>query len=323
MIRLSWSGALLSVGVVAVLAACGSPQSASSGLVPATAQDRASSGASYLYISTEMPTIGLYSYPAGHKIADIPVSGQTFGVCGASGNVFITAVSGKHDSGRIFEFAAGSQTPTQTLKETEAAVDCSYNGGTGDLAVVNRSGSQYSNGSLSVFANAQGTPKLYSVPAYFAAVSGCAYDNAGDLFVGGAARYGSSNAFILAELAQGSSSFTQITLNKQITGTGSTYSVQWDGSQLAVTDRTSRGQGPTMVYRIAISGSTGIVQGSTKLKTHSNKNFISSPYTWIDGHGVLAPSKAGVSMWPFPKGGKGKAILKSGGAFAEVVTTSS
>jgi hypothetical protein len=301
-----------------LLAGCGAPQLP---VAPSVGQAavRQPAGGGYLYVSTGGPAIYEFVYPSGVQVADITLGGRTFGACSdTNGNVFVTDQSG-NVSGTIYEFANGGSKPSSTLTEAENAEDCSFDATTGNLAVVNASSGNYQNGSVAIYAGAQGTPVLRGAPMYFAEVHSCAYDDAGDLFIAGPA-YRSGSPLALAELVKGASSFQQISLNQQVGSMGADYGVQWSGKELAVTELPQRGRGSAVIYRVAISGAVGSVNGSTTLETHSKKNSLQSAWTWIVGGSVLAPSRAGIEIWSYPKGGKRKALIIARGSFAQAVS---
>ena len=127
----------------------------------------------------------------------------------------------------------------------------------------------------------------------------CGYDSQGNLFVDGIS-YGIG--YIFAELPEGSASFTNITLDPKI-GSGL---VQWDGSYITI----EVARDPT-IYRIAVSGSSGTVVGTTTLYTHVGK-LKAYALTWIQGNTVVGghwgtdqqPYKDyEVGYWRYPKGG--------------------
>jgi hypothetical protein len=80
----------------------------------------------------------------------------------------------------------------------------------------------------------------------------CGYDSQGDLFIDGTTTSGSVE---FAELPIGSSTFTNIALDKTL---GDTGAVQWDGTYITVDDASA-------IYRLSISGSTGTVVGTTRV----------------------------------------------------------
>lgn len=282
------------------------------------------SGGPYLYVASQSGAIYLFEYPSGHQLAEFYVDGRAFGDCrDADGNVFITAQKEDAGSGLIYEFAGGGSSRLKLLTETEPVMDCSYDTATGNLAAANSATTRASAGSVAVYAGAQGSPTLYPAPPYFSAIESVAYDDAGNLFVGGAGKNRSGAPFTLAELPVGTSTFTQISLNHQFGTKYASYNIQWNDGGLAVTDFPGKRKGPDEIYRVSLSGSIGTIVGSTRLKEHGLKSLFHSAWTWIEGNSVLAPTRGGIGIWPYPRGGKAKAFIDGGGAFAEVVTSTS
>lgn len=128
-------------------------------------------------------------------------------------------------------------------------------------------------------------------------VSFCAYDNHGNLFVDG---QDSSRNFMLAELPKGADTFNTIHLDESISTAGS---MQWDGKYLAITDWGKSTGAAAVIYRFALSGSTGTRVSTTKLdQSHARAQF------WIQGGTVIGPilydSVRSIGLWRFPGGGQ-------------------
>jgi hypothetical protein len=98
-----------------------------------------------------------------------------------------------------------------------------------------------------------------------------------------------------AELPNGAKTFKNIDLSKTIRGYGG---VQWDDKDLAI------GNGFNVIYRMHISGSRGIAEGSTSLIGGKDVGQF-----WIQGSTVVGPSghvygHSSVRFWDYPTGGK-------------------
>jgi hypothetical protein len=125
-------------------------------------------------------------------------------------------------------------------------------------------------------------------------VAFCAYDNNGNLFVDGK---DSSGNVMLAEMPKGSKAFTAIALDQRI---GVAGTMQWDGKYLALEDREDTGA--PVIYRFAISGSSGVkVSKTTLVDSHAHAQF------WIQGDRIIGPVDSGstraIGYWRFPAGG--------------------
>ncbi len=270
MIVSSFSRCLLAASLAAALGGCtfapapvvtpGTAQpGASHASLPAPGQSWMDPGARHedlLYIAD--PGDGfIRAYSLTHRklVGLLYQSNEPNGMCVDKANdVFVPGFNG----GEIVEYAHGLRKPKAKLVQVAVrSMSCSIDPSTGNLAVTTFEGNTGTAGNIAIYANAQGSPTTYSDPAIFEYFF-CGYDASGDLFVDGLAPSSRGGGFVLAELPKGSSTFTNITLNQTI---GQPGQVQWDGTDLAVGDQTT-----TNIYRFAISGSGGTLQGTTKLK---------------------------------------------------------
>lgn len=125
-------------------------------------------------------------------------------------------------------------------------------------------------------------------------------------FVDGA---NASSVFGLAELPYSSGTMTPIVLKQSITTPGG---VQWHGKDLAVADAAN-----SVIYRFALSGTTGTKKGST---------FLSGPYSvaqfWIQGSRLIGPDAGEdeVGIWQFPAGGSPIKVLADDQPFGATVS---
>lgn len=233
-------------------------------LPEATSQD-------LLYIS-EIRRVGVYTYPQGKFLYTLKHFYIAQGMCAdKTGDVFVVDLGYR----KIFEYAHGGKKRIATLQNpTEDPVGCSIDPTTGNLAVASQGSG--SGGVVSIFKDAHGKPTTYTDTA-FEQFYFCGYDSNGNLFVDGLVGPGSGD-FGLAELVNGASQLTTIKISQYVTWPGG---VQWDGTNLAVGD-----QAKPVVYRFAISGGEGSVQGVTDMKSGANnvKQF------WIQGQSLIAPN---------------------------------
>ncbi len=170
---------------------------------------------------------------------------------------------------------------------------CSVDPTTGNLAVANQK-------DVAIYPNAQGNPTVY--PATDVGAWDCAYDDSGDLFVDG--NYGNK----IAELPAGSTSFTDIDLNK-VAGNGH---LQWWDRRLVLYGGWESEHGPYELFQVRISGSSGIVTGPTLLYGESrHRNGAGVEFTLSSGT-IVMPEGGGDSLldlWHFPKGGKSYDVI--------------
>ncbi|MBV8345093.1 MAG: hypothetical protein JO190_08910 [Candidatus Eremiobacteraeota bacterium] len=168
-----------------------------------------------------------------------------------AGNVFVPD-SGKKE---ILKYAHGGTSPIAILKDAgRNPWACSSDPVSGDLAVADGTIDGVG-GDIAIYRKASGKPTRYTDPR-FASYVACGYDDAGNLFIDGTRTTWEPLPHAqFAEIFKGSTSFTEITLNRRVAEPGS---VQWDGKDVAVGDG-------DVVYRFKIMGSTGTFQGSTDL----------------------------------------------------------
>ena len=164
---------------------------------------------------------------------------------------------------------------------------------TGNLAAANIETASGDNtrGNIAIFHHASGQPDFLADPKIKHYIS-CSYDYAGNLFLDG---FADNAPFRFAELAAGSNSFNDLSLNKPVESAGS---VQWDGRYVALAANNAR-----LIYRVSVSGSTAMVAGTTRLDTINSAN----PTFWVQGSTVMTASGAThkkIGMWDYPDGGK-------------------
>jgi hypothetical protein len=197
-------------------------------------------------------------------------------------------------------YTHGGTTPIDTLSVPGGPYDCSSDPSTGNLAVVFETTSGVNE--VAVYQGAQGTPTTYADSNQ--SILYCGYDNNGNLFIGG---YGPQH-FAMAELAKGSSSFSNISLNQTIVNPGQ---IQWDGQYLTVQEQ----QHP-VIYRVAVSGSQASVVGTT----HFLGPIVYASQSWISGGTVVMWMKRrdhgiprAIGIWKYPKGGKPLTLINGHG----------
>ena len=235
----------------------------------------------------------VYTYAPGYKFVGILAEPRyPGGECvDKSQEVFIPEYGG--GSHVIFEYAHGGTEPIAILGDPgEFPSACSIDPTTGNLAVTGYSNAGSGSSKLAVYKAAKGKPTFFS-DSSFRAMLFCGYDSTGNLFVDGAGS-GNSSPFEFAELAKGSKTFTNITLDQAIKGGGG---VQWDGKHVAVGDYSTN-----VVYQFAISGSKGTKVGSTPLK-----GSLGVYQFFIDGSKVIDPSyneyQGSLEIYNYPAGG--------------------
>ncbi|HEY2474628.1 MAG TPA: hypothetical protein VGI19_07465 [Candidatus Cybelea sp.] len=273
-----------------------------------------------LYISDEVTNDAyVYAYRGDGQVGKLVGTLSGFNVPAGecvdkAGDVFVTNTQ----SQTVTEYAHGGTTSIATLNDLpgEYPFACSIDPTTGNLAVTNLF-SVYGAGSIAIFANAEGTPTIYSGAA-FQGMYYAAYDNAGNLFFD-ATSSGSGN-FQFGELPQGGTSLETVTLNQSI---GFPGGVAWDGKYVVVGD-----QNAPAVYQFTVSGGAGTEAGATQLTGGSGIVQFATPQKRAGAKNsqaavVIGPScTANVTqVWAYPAGGTAsKTLAGSGCPVAAVVS---
>lgn len=288
------------LAAVTVVSACGGSRDATlpqSVLAQSRAHRASSSSNSLLYVVTSKKTF-ILTYPGGDNVASIPAYLGIACPDPVNGNIYF-------DSGGIFEYPFGGTKPIAHIYGTVStgSLGCAVDPTTGNLATTwGVTGSDgKGDGWVAIYADPSSNPETYKIPGmgtyYY-----CGYDNQGNLFVDGYAEEGGS---LLADLPKGAQEFTTITLDKKI------YAglIQWDGSYITIEDST-----PPIIYRISISGASGTIVGTTKLRAQHRKKRTPRALTWIEGDTVLAPqggfNNPNLGFWRYPHGGHPYRIIR-------------
>ena len=302
-----WREALCGCMAVATLASCAlspSPSMGQGGIglpmgAPGATSQRATTPKpdSLIYISDEGSSdVYVYSLSKGTHVATLAGFSEPRGIClDKAGDVWITN-AGASD---LLEYAPGGTEPIASLNDPgEYPVDCSVETTTGDLGVANIISAKYGSGSLSLYNGAGDVPAIVGA---FNHTSNDVYDPAGNLFVEGASNLG---AFQLGELARGQKAVTNLTIK----GAAITQplNLQYADGHLAIGDE--RSSGGSVIYRLAVSGTTARVVGTTHLR---GANFITF---FILGRQVFCLNSAyqgvRVAIYNYPAGGKAIRVIK-------------
>jgi hypothetical protein len=242
-----------------------------------------------LYLSDVVTNdVYVYSYPQGRLVGTLKSLGQPRSECAdAAGDVWIADVQAY----QIVEYPHGATKPIVALSTFGAPHGCSVDSKSGDLAVAGGLGglvlSVFHRGPHNVWRDA----KRYSDSAILIA-DFCGYDAAGNLFVDGVSKK-NGGSFRLAELPYRGNALVNITVSQSVKAPGQ---VQWDGNDVAVGDT---GVSPSVVYQLAVSGSSATEIGSTTLGgTTSVRQF------WIQAKDLIGPDyDVQVGFWSYPSGG--------------------
>ena len=247
-----------------------------------------------LYISDEGGDVYVFSYPQGALVGTLTGFLNPRGECvDRAGDVWVVDLgSGPYAS--VVEYAHGGTSPIKTLNiRNEYPYGCSVDHATGNLAVTFFADSYGSTqGAVEVYEHGKAhRTRTYVDPDIYYYVM-CGYDNQGNLYVDG---FNAGSVFKFAEIPNGSSSFTNVSLNQSI---GFPGGVQWDGKYVAVGDSDN-----DVIYQFAISGSQGNKVGSTPLNGGS---YVEQFWIHSLDHRVIGPSNGGASVmfWKYPAGGE-------------------
>ena len=171
---------------------------------------------------------------------------------------------------------------------------CAVDPTTGSVAIVNLAPGESHSGNVVIFPTGSGAPVTYSAPNITSFMF-AGYDPSGNLYVDG---QGSKNSFQVAVLAKGSKAFVAVPLSGLNTNKHMPAGVQWDGQYVAVADALSH-----VVYRLAISGSSGKVAQTVKLAGWNRTDIIEFA---IFGKKFLFPKDDKLLFYAYPAGGKYK-----------------
>lgn len=227
----------------------------------------------------------VFRFPEGTLVTTLPQS--ALGVCSDSdGDVFLTQAK------RVLEYRHGGTRPIAAYAVAGAAYSCSVDPMSGNLATIVYCISQCAGDEVVVF-HSSGQPVTYSI-GHATRLTGCAWDDRGNLFVDGYKR----ERFGLWELAAGTTTFEEIQLNAAIQNGAQ---MQWDGSDLAVqTDLNP------VIYRVAIQGRYGVIDGTTMLRRVGGR----AAQAGIGYGKVAVPTGPGdkravdIRIWEYPRGGR-------------------
>jgi hypothetical protein len=224
-------------------------------------------------------------YPGGKLVGTITGLFYPRGVCSDSaGDLFVTE-SYLED---VVEYAHGSTQPIAKLPDYGYyALGCAVDAVTGNLAVANVDDMNGNHGNVAIYAGAKGKPSFFAAPG-IQNYDWVAYDGSGNLYVNGSG---------FAEMPFGGSGFTDVSL--PVSGVG----IHWDGQYLAMVNPTS-----SVVYRLAISGSSATVAGTVDFR--GLFNTVGNDFALQSGR-VVMPFYTGnqnfrwtLGLWRYPHGGK-------------------
>ena len=219
-----------------------------------------------LYIANADGTVIVYTYWQKTLVGQLTGFNSPQGECvDKNNNVYITD-AGNED---IVEYAHAGKKPLRTIDDSPyVPVACAVDVTTGNLAVANESGGSSGEGNVAVYANASGTPTIYTNSS-IQSFKACVYDNRGNLL----ATNGQSNSSrysYFAWLPKGGKQLTNIT----VPGPGKSWvwedvqGLQWDGRYYVIDFYG--------LYRIAIRSGEAYFIGSTSI----NETDVWGPY-WI------------------------------------------
>jgi len=272
----------------------------------------AAQSAELLYVSDTGGRVYAYSYPAGDHIGTLTGFKGPEGLCSDSaGNVYVIDTP----AGAVFKYAHGGTKPIEKLPVFGYYPEgCSVDPVTGDLAVADyASNPKVGPGAVTIYKNGKGMGKSYQ-DSSFGEYFFCSYDAKGNLYVDGT-NVGTTQA-LLAEVPHGSTSFTNITLDKKV----GPYplGVQWDGKYVALQTSTRA------LYRIKVIGSAGNIVATTRFE--GDRSDLVAQF-WIAGRTIVIPYGSGrrvvkeIGFWPYPDGGAQSKSIRAPHLTAELFGT--
>jgi hypothetical protein len=219
-----------------------------------------------VYAASAFGNVNILAWPSLRRMSRFrePNYDTSRGICSDTrGHVFVTAVKNVGPTGEILDYAHGQKTPNATLSEKTGYLpfDCASDPTTRNLAVTDwcySCNKDKGSGSVAIFKATRGDATRYTDPS-IRTYEYVGYDNKGNLFVCGDS--GGYAGQIFAMLPKGSKTFTDISLNQDVCGFGR---VQWDGQYMTIEKSPNRA-----IYRVAVSGSSGTIVGTTTLNDNT------------------------------------------------------
>jgi hypothetical protein len=294
--------------MLAVLSACTQIQPAAPSVDTAPRTEVKAASGPVLYVSAHFTSGGgevyMLSYPQGQLLGTLTgVSRPPLDLCAdKAGNVWVTTIRlGRYAP--LYEFAHGATTPTKMLNDPGDPGSCSVDPTTGDVAVANYD-NPYSGrgaGNVAIFHKGRPPAKIYT-DKDIQSFGSCSYDDRGGLLV---AAEDNLDQNVLAALAPGGKSFSELTLDKTLSTLGP---VQWDGRYFAVGYRS-----PRTVFQVAVSGSAAKVVKVIRLIYQHNKidgQFWIQRKTIVAIVGPLERGNSAIGFWQYPTGGKATQLVR-------------
>jgi hypothetical protein len=255
----------------------------------------AKSGALLYVSSLDIPSVLVYDYATGKLAGEIFGRSQVEGLCvDKAGNIWIASVG----LGKIFKYAHGGAHPIATLRDTnEAPWGCAIDPTTGDLAVANFESDSGGPGSISIFKNAKGKPRVYPAPSELLYLAFVAYGSDGTLYLDGTTQSGSGRTFGLASFKNGK--FTALSLNPAIPDARALAVV---GSKLNIANDDDPGS--PSVDQYTVNGSNATKAGSTPLSdAYVVTGFDVVGKTIVIGNSQGYSQNGSVEYFAYPAGG--------------------
>lgn len=287
-------GRIAALAALFVLADCAGSEATPGSAVTSFAQNHGSTGPQ-IYVAENNQTVQIYSYLGGTHVGKLNGFGWVSGDCAdTKGDIFAL----DYGKSRILEYAPGNSAPIDVLSDAGYAPQgCSVDPTTGNLAVTNMYATNYTSGTIAIYAlaNHGNVPKLLTDPAIFTPRY-CGYDSSGNLYING---YTTSSNIRYDVLAAGSAKFANLTIDREIYEPGG---IQWDGRYLAIGDQYTK-----LIYQFNIVGDVGTEVGSTSL---GGLKYELNQF-WIEGSNIVAVSSEDgkVGIWKYPKGGRALKII--------------
>jgi sugar lactone lactonase YvrE len=251
------------------------------------------SNSDLLYVS-DIGTDDVYVYDYGNDALVGTLTGfdEPQGECGdASGNIWIANTK----ASKMVEYAHGGTSPIATISDPgEYPVGCAVDPTTGNLAVTNIYTTVGAHGDLLIYTGPRRTPLRYTDSTFYDYYF-CGYDPKGSLFVDGENNTG---AFEFAKLPAGTSTFTNLTLDKTVYFPGG---IQWVGKDVAVGDQGYLDESLSAIYRVRLSGGHGTILTTGYLTGAEDVAQFS-----IRGGHVVGPDQdlRFTGIWHYPLGGR-------------------
>lgn len=308
--------ALSSSVAIALLAGCGGSEppiaahgSMAQGSVGNSWMDAGASKWDLLYV-TSGGGINVYRYWHHKLIGKLGGFISPQGECvDAAGDIYVT----DYGAMKVFEFTHGGKQPVNVIDVAPYQPEgCAVDFKSGDLAVANETKESSSYGSLAIYSDAQGSPRLYTAPLNH--YESCAYDDKGNLLVTDGTDSDSYYGSNFAWLAKNTQQLVTIRLHggSEFGVFNEVHGIAWDGKYWVI-----NGFEGGLISQVRVKRHRGRLAGQSYIQ--GGAEALGPIAIYNDGKGSQGSQAVAasftddeVSYWKYPSGGQRVAEIVTG-----------